>query len=268
MTVEPEIRILGDRVEVRQGRKTLQQAPLAAVLAAVAATAQHAPSCGIVPQGVRLWYERRDAVAVAIEIPARARTVRWLSDRSPAPYGRRARYEECFLGFPFMVILIVLRRGELTGVQQLYYRREPLDAGENLLLPNLCNVAQGYGLRCWLCLQNLQPLVRLTWPQKVAAIAEHVFSAAFNESSERHEGNSFWTSHPPVDPRVATLGAWREATRKNAWFALELPWRPAGTTASVELASMLDRVVAPSRVHTAADLWSLISTAKRGERGR
>ena len=258
---EPEIQIVGDRVTLRQGSQPLVAATLPDVLRELARSSERTPSCGILPRDVRLWCERGDATAVVVEVPPHARTVRWLVDGSRAAYGRGARYAQYFLAFPYVELLLVFRRGGLTGLQQLYYRRAPLGADGELLLPNLYNVAQGYGQRCWVCLANLRDLSGESWPDKVYAVTDHVFAAAFNRSSDVHEGNSYWTAMRDVDPRVASLDAWQEATRQNPRFAIEVPWKAAGTTVTAELSAMLDRVVAPLAVSTATDLAGVVTRA-------
>jgi hypothetical protein len=259
MAFEPEIRIIGDRVQVQQGRETLLDAQLGTVLQAIACTAEREPSCNVLPDGIRLWRERGDATAVAVEIPPQTRTVRWLAEDSQAPFGRAARYQERFLAFPYIILLIVFRKGALTGRQQLYYRAAPLRRGQDLLLPNLYNVANGYGQRCWLCLQKLEcRMEELEWPRKIEAIVNHVFTAAFNRSAEEHEGNSYWSAMKGIDPRIATVEAWEEATRGNPLFPLEVKWKPAGTTATAELTRMLDQVAAPVVVRNAKDLMGLM----------
>ena len=257
--MDPHLRVEGERVELFQGEDPLGTTSVEEAVLSLAASQDLAPSCGVLPRGVRLLRERGDATALAVEVPPQLRTVRWLADDSPAPYGPKARYRERFLAFPYLVLLVVFRSGELTGAQQLYYRTEPLDRGEELLLPNLYNVAEGYGLRCWLCLANLSGLSELAWPAKVDRILEHVFWASFNQSSEVHEGNSYWGSMQGIDPRLASLDAWEEASRADRRFALSVPWKPAGTTASAELEGMLGAVVQARPLRSAADLAALLA---------
>jgi hypothetical protein len=265
----PELRIRGDRVSVRQGRKVLVEAPLGGFVERIARGSDRNVEPDVLPRGTRLWWRRGDAVAVAVEVGPQARTVRWLADDSEAPFGRGARYRDAFLSFPYIVLLLVFRDGSLTGLQQLYYRTDSLDAGEELLLPNLYNVAEGYGQRCWLCLAKLGDLSELpSWSSKIAAVGDHVFSAAFNQSSERHEGNSYWGAMKTLDPRVKSVEAWEAATRENAWVALDVKWKPAGVTASAELRSMLDRAVAPASLENATDLAGLVAGAGRKQRRR
>jgi hypothetical protein len=261
MPIDPEIVITGEEVAVHQGRTKLTAAPLARVLEFMEGAGGGHEEFAVQPRGARIVQRRRDAVAMALEIAPHTRRVRWLADDSKVPYGPRAKYAEYFVGFPFIVLLLVFRGGSLTGQQQLYYRRASLDHGDDLLLPNLYNVAQGYRQRCWVCLQHVPDVGGMSWDVKISTIVDHIFSAAFNRSSEEHEGNSYWTMVPAVDPRVSSMQAWQEATRADRRVALGLPWRSAGTTASAELRQMLDAVVRPRRLANATDFAGLVSAA-------
>lgn len=266
MKVEPEIQIADGQVAVRHAGKTMAEVSLDAFVREIAVASDRRPGLGILPPRVRFCCERRDATAVVIEVEPQARTVNWLTDKSRVPFGRGAQYQRYFLSFPYIELLIVFRAGALTGYQQLYYRNAPLGEDQSLLLPNLYNVAEGHGQRCWLCLQHLREASGLPWPKKIDAIVDHVFCASFNQSSERHEGNSYWTSTKGVDPRVQSLEAWEKATRENRRFALEVPWKPAGETATEVLMGMLDQVASPFLPRNAADLAGLLSLAGRKRR--
>lgn len=261
MSVAPEIRIVGKRAVLRQGRAELMEVGVNELFAEILRAAEKPPSCEVYPKGVRLWLDRGTGTGVVVEISPHARTVRWLAEGSKAPFGRGARYENRYLAFPFVILLLVFRDGALTGFQQLYYRTASLEKGEYLSLPNLYNVAEAYGQRCWLCLANLRDVSGLDWSKRIDAILGHVFSAAFNRSSEVHEGNSYFTAMRGIDPRIKTIEAWEEATRENPLFVLDVPWKPAGVTARAELLAMLDKVVAPASFGSATDLCRLITTA-------
>ncbi len=264
---ELEIRVTGERVQVLQGRRKLAESRVDQMAEKLAARRAARPLCGFYPEGVKLWIERRDAVGLVLETPPDARSVRWLSDDSKAPYGPRAKYEDAYLSFPFGVVILVLRRGSLTGYQQMYYRTAPLaQDDEDLLMTNLYNVAQGYRQRSWVCLANMADVGHLSWAQKIEQVRYHIFSASFNQSSERHEGNSYWSTPTSVDPRVASLEAWKAATLEDPLFALKVPWTPAGRTATAELLSMLDQVVVEQPLRTATDVAGLL--AARGRRGK
>lgn len=263
-----EVHVTDDQVVVRQGRSKLVTATLTDVVREIRCSAHRAPSCGILPRGVRVWLERDNVIAVVIEVPPHARTVRWIAADSRAAFGPRARYVEYFIAFPYVELLVVFRDGALTGFQQLYYRRSALGSDESLLLPNLYNVAQGYRQQCWVCLANLRNLGPLSWSDKVDAVVEHVFTAAFNRSSEMHEGNSWWGAMKDLDPRVGSPEAWQEATRSNPHFILEVPWHSAATTVTQELTTMLDHVVTPPTLHCATDLAGIVTRARAGANGR
>ncbi len=260
-----EVRISGERVSVHLGARRIGETTVAQALERLAALEGRLPAWHVIPRGARMWVPRGDALAVAVEVPPQARTLRWLAADSKRPFGPGARYHEYFLAFPWVVLLLVLRGGMLTGYQQLYYRTAPLGPDEELLLPNLPNVAQGYGQRCWVCLASLQRVAPMPFEELIPKVVEHVFTAAFNRSSEQHEGNSWWGEMRGLDPRVASPEAWQAATQAKRSFPLEVAWRPAGTTASAELRQMLDRVVPPVRPCNAADLSTLLVHAASGE---
>lgn len=266
---DPELRIVGNEVQVKQGRKLTATAPLADFVRGVARASVPEQDV-LLPPGVRLMRRRGPMLALAVELVPQARTVRWLAADSEAPYGAEARYRDAFLAFPYLILLIVLRNAQLTGQQQLYYRRAPLKAPDDpLLLPNLYNVAEGYGQRCWLCLQNVE--VERGWSpaQSVAAILEHLFGAAFNRSSEVHEGNSYWSAMQELDSRVASVEAWEQATRADRFFPLQVDWRDAGTCAAAELDHMLDAVDRGLPAEpTATDLAGLVTRTGAVRRGR
>lgn len=263
MIGDPELRISGEEVAVKLRRRTLARAPLADFVKSIARASIAWPDL-ILPSGVRIYRPRGDCVGVAVEVPPQARSVRWIADDSRAHYGRGARYRECFLAFPYVVLLMVLREGQPSGWQQLYYRRAPLESSDDqdLLLPNMTNVAQAYCQRAWVCLQHLPRSRNPNVASTIRSVVDHVFNAAFNRSADVHEGNSYWAAMRDVDPRVASLEAWEAATRENRWFALEVPWKSAGVTASTELASMLDRVERPLCASpTAKQLAGLVTRA-------
>jgi len=263
VTGDPELRIAGEEVAVKLRRKTLVRAPLADFVKSVARAGTAWPDV-ILPTGVRIYRPRGSCVGIAVEIPPQARTVRWIADDSEADYGAGTRYQERFLAFPYVVLLLVLRGGRPSGWQQLYYRRAPLESHDDqeLLLPNMSNVARAYEQRAWLCLQHLARTPRSDLATTIRSVVDHVFNAAFNRSADVHEGNSYWGAMRGVDSRVASLDAWEAATRENRWFPLEVPWESAGVTASEELASMLDRVSNPlSDAPNARQLAGLVNVA-------
>jgi hypothetical protein len=171
-------------------------------------------------------------------------------------------YRKASLAFPFVIVAIAFRYGGLTGAQQCFYRTEPLASlSDPLLLPNLYNVADAYGMRCWLCLANLKTdLTSLTWNDKMKTIHKHLWGGAWNQSSERHEGNSYWGTMREIDPRVKSLDAWEQASREDPLFPLRVQWQPLGKSIGEVIEEMLARV-APPPPATVAQLVQIVNLA-------
>ena len=60
-----------------------------------------------------------------------------------------------------------------------------------------------------------------------------------------------------------TPATWEAASRENPRFPLDIAWPDAGTTASAELARMLDQVVGPTPLADADDLAALLARPRR-----
>ncbi len=262
----PEVRISGDRARVVYGRGEFLDVDVEVLARIIAESSDRGSRSGLLPSGVRLLLERGEAAAFGIELPPHARTVRWIRDDSPEPYGPGATYDEHWISFPYILLLVLLKGNRTTGLQQLFYRNRPLDVDENLYLPNLPNVASSGALPCWICLQNLgrvgRPGSRHTVSGLIDAIGNHVLTGANNRSSEENEGNSLWSTMRGLDPRLETVETWAAATKADPLFVTRIPWRPAGTTLTQELGRMLDLVAPPRRIRTGTDLAGLVSVAR------
>lgn len=264
MKTQPRLRIERREVICELAGQPVSRVGLRELIAEIERRSTRSPSCRIVPERVRAWVEKGDCVALAIELKPGPRSVRWLAEDSPAPFGRRARYRALLrLSFPYVVVLAVFSHGALTPLSQLYYRAHPLtDRDDELLLPNLPNVARGYGLECWVCLVGMRDdLVGRSWSEKVEAIAAHVFGAGFNRSAEMHEGNSYADAARELDPRLASVEAWAEATARQPMFALDVPWSPAKTTLGAELEQMLRKIAPLEPLEDAEQVAGLVARA-------
>ena len=255
-----QIEIAGDQVVCRQDGTKAFAASLKDFLAALGERADSLPLPEAIPEGVRFVRRRGDTVVLVLEEKPQLRTVRWLADESSAPFGKGAIYRTARLAFPFIVAALAFRGGGLTGYQQCFYRTEPLGRfSDPLCLPNLYNVADGYGQKCWLCLANLQiDLGPLSWDAKVREIRRHLWGAGFNRSSEMHEGMSYWAAMRSIDRRFETLDTWERASREDPFFPLKIAWRPSGRTVGHVIEEMIARVSPPSPV-TVAQLAQTLS---------
>lgn len=254
------IEMVGDRVICRQDGARAFDASLSDFLSTLAERADRVALPEPIPDGVRFIRQCGETVILVLEEQPQVRTVRWLRDGKSAPFGRGAVYETVRLAFPFVVTIVAFRDGGLTGHQQCFYRTEPLTRiADPLLLPNLYNVANGYGQQCWLCLANLQIDLRpRPWHDKVREIRRHMWGAGFNRSSEVHEGMSYWGVMRTLDRRIATLEAWQQATRDDRFFPLKVPWKPAGTTAADVMNGMMASLN-PFHATTVTQLVQLLS---------
>lgn len=262
--MEISIKIIGDRVVCKQDGRAALSSSLSDFLAALLERSDHMLLPEAIPEGVVFVRRRGDAVVLVIEEKPQLRTVRWLSDESPVPYGKGAVYRAARLAFPFVVIVVALRGGAITGYQQCFYRTSSLQRlDEPLSLPNLYNVAEAYGLKAWLCLASLRKnLAPLSWEEKVREIRKHLWGAAFNRSSEVHEGNSYWQTMRNIDRRVRSLDGWEEESKKAPFFPLEVKWPPAGKTVGQvmdEMLSALSPLQFPSSAFELAQLLNLPS---------
>jgi hypothetical protein len=259
--MELRIEIVGERVVCKQDGKESVSVSVADFLGALVARSDQLLLPEAIPEGVRFLRRRGDAAVVVIEEKPQLRTVRWLGDESPAPYGRKAAYRTARLAFPFVIIVIALRGGGLTGYQQCFYRTAPLQQlSDPLCYPNLYNVASGYGQACWLCLANLKKdLSPLSWEEKVREIRKHLWGAGFNQSSEMHEGNSYWQTMRRIDPRVASLAAWEEESKRDPFFTLQVKWQSLGKTVGEVIAEMLRGVAPAPAPASASDLVQFVN---------
>ncbi len=89
----------------------------------------------------------------------------------------------------------------------------------------------------------------------LGALLQCLLETGFNYSSEEHEESSWFTESTHVDPRIASVENWVEATRDNALFVLDVPWLKTGKT----VRQVVDRAFANCGLQsklavTAADL--------------
>jgi hypothetical protein len=227
------------------------------------------PPAEPIPETVRFCWRRGDAAVVVAEQKPSRHLVRWLAEDSQVPFGKGAKYADVRLAFPYVVLAVAFHGGNLTGQQQCFYRRAPLASIEDeLLLPNLLNVARAYDQTCWLCLANLnQNMAQMSWDERMRKIWFHLFQAGFNASSEHHEGNSYWQTMRSVDRRVSSVAEWERESAKNPLFPLTVEWRPSGKTLAAVMEEMMNRVRPMRPVGGAADLLPFFQPpAKRSRR--
>ncbi len=240
------IELDGDRAEYRRGSEQLARTSVHELFARAAGVGESPARWRLTPRWVRLMTDRANGrtTAVVIEMPPGPRQVRWISEHARDQVD--GKLEKRRLSFPWVVLVVVFSEGELTNTQQAFFRTEPLATlDDRLCYTNLLNVARGYDQDSWFCLFNLQrSLSRLRWDERVRAVTDHFWQAAYTKSADEAEGNSFWTTTRGLDPRLESPVTWERATEEDAYFALQVPWLPAPKTLRQTLGHMLD-LVAP-----------------------
>jgi hypothetical protein len=246
------IELAGDRVTWGRHGRQLGAMSMSSLLTRIEMAGQAPQRWRLYPPHVRLMVERRAGavMGVVIEMAAGPRLVRWIADDATDPLGSDGCFEQRYLSFPWVVLLIVFVDGELSGQQQAFYRTAPIASlSDELYYTNLLNVAKGYDQESWVCLANLQRrLAPLTWEQRIHAVTDHFWQSSFTRSSEVHEHNSYWSNslRRKIDRRFASQESWEAATRDHPYFAIEVQWPRTGLTVGDTLARMLD-TIAPYR---------------------
>lgn len=257
--MDVRLEIVGDQVVSKVDSKRTAVASVADFLTIVSERADAFALPDAIPEGVRFVRRRGPGVVVVIEEPPQLRTVRWLADDSPQPFGPSAVYRTVSLAFPFVVLVCALRDGGLTGYQQCFYRSAALRVRDDGLgVPPLPNVAAYAGMPCWLCLAKHKiDLKPLAWDDKVRELRKTFWGAAFNRSCV----SSYWQTLPGVDARLASVAAWEQESKRDPFFPLTVRWRPVGQTVGQVTDAMLGIVAPGPTPHAATDLAALLATS-------
>lgn len=208
----------------------------------------------ILPDGIKASVSRGPIEIWIHQSVPEVRRFNWIADDSPVPYGPGATYRPVQISLPYLVTIAVFipgRRGRLTlsDSNECFFTNAPLqDWGDELCYPALLNCSKfpsqdGKPLS-WICTQFLnrsfesEPDVHRRLRRGFRALLTCLFETGFNYSSEFHEGSSWYSESRTADSRIATIGAWEEASAKNKLFALEVPWLKTGFT----LGQVIDRI--------------------------
>jgi hypothetical protein len=264
------VEVSEDRAVWRRSARVLGSASVSELVERLRGTGEGPDAWRLHPRHVRLMVSRRAGAVtgVVLEMPPGPRRVQWIADDSAAPFGPAARYQERTLSFPWIVLLLVFVRGELSPYTQAFYRSAPIASlDDELYYTNLLNVARGYGQESWVCLVNLaRRLGRLGWEERLQTVTAHFWQAAFNRSSEVHERNSHFGATRGLDRRLDSAAAWETATRADPYFALTVAWRKAEQPLGCTLAGMLDAVAPRPAIERVEQLVTLLQ-ADTGDAG-
>ncbi len=157
-TSEPEgdeVRVIGDRVVVRTREGGGGEMPLAQLLGCIGGPPPPGPVCW--PDGVRQVLYQWPMCVVILELSPAVRTVKWISDSSPVPWGAGCKFDVRRLSFPYVILFATIAfhpgvtgdgvKGGLRLTQrcEVYFRREPmksLDDDSQVLFPTLYNASK------------------------------------------------------------------------------------------------------------------------------
>lgn len=201
---------------------------------------------GLAPVGLplRAIHHRNGRYVFLVEYPPQVRTMPWIREDSPEPYGFEATYRDVSIALPYVVFFWAVTEQGCLSQSSVFFRTEPLarrDYQDALLDCHFLNCSAAprrTGVYCWICSQHMRSEMKSSGEtplEFVAGCTENFFFAASNLSSEHHEGNSFFGKGTKgraaiSDNRVRTVRAWEEASREDPRFVLEVPWNPSGYT--------------------------------------
>jgi hypothetical protein len=87
----------------------------------------------------------------------------------------------------------------------------------------------------WICTQYLKQTNKMTsrnpedrFQASFEAVRYCLLETSFNLSSEHYEANSWYGESKKIDPRIKTIEAWEENTKKDPLFVLDVPWIKTG----------------------------------------
>lgn len=221
----------------------------------------------IPPAGAKAAWSRGDVKVLLLEIPPQSKVVQWICRDSVAKYGEGIKDAPVSLSFPFIEILLQFRKGVLTGNQRLYYRTQPVETTSDVLhQSNLLNVSDvPGGQRAWLCLQSFRVNPSHTWEQKIKSLITFMWTWTFSESSEHHEGNSYFQRNRKLDYRIGTVEAWKTATRENPNFILDIKWPAmlnANTGSPLTVGDVVSEMVGTREGRRITQCKQLVNVAK------
>lgn len=201
------------------------------------------------PDGVKFIEWREPRLVVVHQTPPCFRRLKWIAADSPVDYGPGTVYRHIELSLPyaatFAVFELIGDRLQLSRTNELYFTNQPLRSrGDRLGFPALLNVSKverGTRTATWICTAQLKLKPGLSWPQQLDALVCHTFSGAFNLSSERHEGASWYGMSKSI-PGLAPVEEWSRRSHADQAFGLTVPWLPAPLT----VGELIDVLLAPT----------------------
>ncbi len=227
----------------------------------------------VLPDGVKMVFSRgRSTVWVHQSAPS-VRSLKWIADDSPVPFGEGAKYRKVTIALPYVIVLAVFLPGPhgrvtLCDHNEAFFSNVPLTTPDDeLFYPALLNCSKfepqvGRPLS-WICTQYLRrEFDRESDDNKrfelgLEGLLSCLFETGFNYSSEHHELTSWFSESRSVDERIASIGAWEKATAADPLFALKVPWLKTG----LRVGEIVERTL---KIHRAGQALPRSATALAG----
>lgn len=211
-------------------------------------------TCGVVlPDGIKYAIAKRGGVMLVHQTPPQVYAFRWIANDSENEFGPGTKYRSVRLSLPYVIVLAGYANQRsgipvLGDANECYFSNSPVELkglDTPLAFPALLNCSKmsedhGGGMPLsWICTQHLdkkethgRKTVDAAYHDGLGALLRHLFESGFNRSSEHHEGASGFSAsvEAKIDPRIASVEAWEEATNADPTFAVDVPWLPVGNT--------------------------------------
>lgn len=207
------------------------------------------PSTGdlILPDGVKAVIPHGSITVFAWESPPRLHSLTWIAKDSPAPFGSSAKYRPVRVALPYLIILAVFEADgagqlHLSEQSECFFRNAPLKSVQDELhYPAFLNCYSfgpgGSKPLSWICTAGLRRTAAMYSPNvndrvraSLDVIRQYLLETGFNHSDGQGGQRSWFAKSRSVDPRLATIEAWEEASAKDPLFVLDVPWLPTGLT--------------------------------------
>jgi hypothetical protein len=254
-----EVTLRGDAVHAVSPEGQTVSVPIETLWDALhRAHGRSADSGGVLPDGVKLVRSRGPVTIWVYERAPQVHSFKWIAAESPAEYGRGTAYRNVRIALPYLVVVAVFVAGPrgrtvLSSRNECFFRCDPLKTVDDpLYFPALLNCSkfpsqEGKPLS-WICTAKLrQDAATLKERDEnrrmhkgLNALLHCLLETGFNRSSEHHEGSSWFTESASVDPRIATVERWEQATAESPLFVLDVPWLPTRHT----VGQVVDRIFA------------------------
>ena len=219
------------------------------------------------PEGVRHVFLEWPMAVVVLELPATVRRVKWVSKRSPVPYGRQCVYDLRTISLPYIEIFATFAWHEnpcadaesgglrLTQRCETFFCPHPLRSlDDQVLLPALLNASKYRSANgsfavptkniAWLCNQHMPISPYDGYPtndrmrRSLAALADYLLHTGFNYSGGETNPvaaaggeECSWYEYQvrqKVDKRIASIERWEKESARDPLFILDVPFLPSG----------------------------------------